>query len=73
MSERKVYKKLLAIELRKMGFKIIRTEVNPYKPIFDVYIFEDSPRLDEAFSVALKRVEEYKQIKAMQVYGNSKE
>lgn len=60
MGERRIYKKLLAIELRKLGFRILRTEVNPYKPIYDVYIFEDTPSLDEAFSIALKKVEEQK-------------
>lgn len=35
----KVFTKKIAIELRKLGYQILRTEPNFNKPEFDVYIF----------------------------------
>lgn len=50
MNEKIIYSKWLAYELRKLGFKIIRTDINPNFPQFDVYVFEDSPRLLQEMS-----------------------
>lgn len=36
-----IYTKWVAYELRKQGFRIIRTEINPNKPQFDCWVFED--------------------------------
>jgi hypothetical protein len=38
----KIFKKSIAIKLRKKGFKVIKTEPNYKKPEFDVYFFEDT-------------------------------
>ena len=39
---KRIYTKSVALELRKRGFKIIRTEPNENKPEFDVYVFEET-------------------------------
>lgn len=52
--EKKIYTKKLALELRRRGFSIIRTEPNYKKPQFDVYIFRDTP----AFEKAMKEIQE---------------
>lgn len=39
----KIFSRAIAIELRKRGFKIIKTEPNYKKPEFDVYFFENTP------------------------------
>ena len=46
---KRIYTKSVALELRKRGFRIIRTEPNENKPEFDVYIFEET----ENFKAAL--------------------
>lgn len=40
-----IYAKWMAYELRKKGFKILRTEPNPVKPEFDCWVFENSDEL----------------------------
>lgn len=45
-----IYSKWLAIELRRLGFKIIRTDVNDNHPQYDTYIFEDTPQLQRAIT-----------------------
>lgn len=45
MPEKKIYTKWLAYKLRTLGHKIIRTEVNPEHPEFDVWVFVDTPKL----------------------------
>ena len=37
-----IYSKWLAYALRKQGFKLIRTEINPNFPQFDCWVFEDN-------------------------------
>ena len=49
-NEKKIFNRRLALELRKRGFEIIRTEPNFYKPEFDVYIFIDSVELQSALT-----------------------
>lgn len=46
----RIYTRRIAVELRKKGFNIIKTEVNERFPQYDVYLFYDSPSLREAFS-----------------------
>ena len=41
----KVYTRWLALELRKLGFKIVGTDINEYHPQFDVWFFEDTEEL----------------------------
>ena len=48
MSERKtyrIYSRWLAYELRKLGFKIVGTDINEYHPEFKVWLFEDNEEL----------------------------
>jgi hypothetical protein len=45
-----IYARWLAYELRKQGFRIIRTEPNEQKPQYDVYIFENCEDLQIAIS-----------------------
>ena len=44
-NEQTIYSKRLAFELRKLGFKILRTGVNEKFPQFNTYIFENSAEL----------------------------
>lgn len=51
MPERKIYKiytRWLAYELRKLGFKILGTDINEYHPEYTVWLFEDSEELQHA-------------------------
>lgn len=45
MEEKKIYSKWVAIKLRQLGHKILRTDVNPNRPELDVWIFENSQQL----------------------------
>ena len=47
MKTKTIYTKRLAYELRKLGFKILRTEPNQKNPFFDNYIFEWTPTIDK--------------------------
>lgn len=40
-----IFSKWLAYELRKQGFRLIRTDVNRNYPQFDCWVFEDSADL----------------------------
>ena len=42
MKEKVIYTKWLAYGLRKQGFKLLRTEINPNFPQFDCWVFEDN-------------------------------
>lgn len=48
--EKIVYMPWIAAELRKQGFQILRVEVNPRKPQYDCYVFEDSEAFRQAFT-----------------------
>ena len=50
LSEKRIYTKRVAYELRKRGFKILRVEPNENKPEFDVWIFEVTPKFTEALT-----------------------
>lgn len=43
-----IYTRRIAYELKKIGFPIVKVEVNPNKPEFDCYVFEESTELIEA-------------------------
>lgn len=45
----RVYTRWIAVELRKLGFKIIGTDVNEYNPEFKVWIFEETEEFLQAF------------------------
>lgn len=49
MKEFRIFKRQLALDLRRAVFKIVRVEPNEMKPYFDTYYFEDT----EAFRQAL--------------------
>lgn len=57
METKIIYSRNVAYELRKKGFKILRTEPNPRKPQFDLYVFEASPELFEAMGKMSKKGE----------------
>ena len=44
----RIYTRWLAVELRKLGFKIISTDINEYHPEYTVWIFENSQKLQQA-------------------------
>ena len=46
--EKIIYSKWLAYELRKQGFRIIRTEINRNHPNLDCWVFEDNTDLQIA-------------------------
>lgn len=45
MNEYTIYSKWLAYELRKQGFKLIRTGINKNFPQYNTYIFENTIEL----------------------------
>lgn len=45
----KCYSAKMAQYFCRLGFQILRTEVNYKKPQYDVYIFEDTPSIRLAF------------------------
>ena len=50
---KKIYSSKIAGILYRQGFKIIGTETNPRKPWLDVFIFEETDALKEAFDKIL--------------------
>lgn len=56
LNEKKIFNRRLALELRKRGFDIIKTEPNFYKPEFNVYIFNNS----DEFQLALTEITQKK-------------
>ena len=58
MKEKIIFTKKMAYELRKRGFKILRTEPDINRPEFDNYVFEDSDELQKAMAeISNKRYE----------------
>lgn len=43
-----IFSRWLAYELRKQGFRIIRTDINKNYPQYNVWVFEDSEDLQIA-------------------------
>lgn len=60
-SEYTIYSKWLAYELRKQGFKIIRTEINPNFPQFNCWVFENNTDLQLAIVCLTKDRKQNKQ------------
>lgn len=63
MNQKIIYAKWLAIALRKRGHQIVKTEVNPTKPQFDIWYFNYTPELDKDIGelTALKKDKEYEE------------
>lgn len=55
MKEKNIYSRRIAVELRKLGFKILRVDVNWKKPNFDVWVFEDTEALQRALAYITNR------------------
>lgn len=55
MNEYTIYTKWVAYELRKRGFQIIRTDINPNKPQFSCWIFPKSKELLAALTEITNR------------------
>lgn len=58
--EQIIYTKWLAYELRKQGFRIIRTEINPNFPQFICWVFENCEDLQIAIRYLTRRKKESK-------------
>lgn len=43
-----IYSQKVAVELRKRGFKIVKTEPNNKFPQYDMYGFENTPEFQKA-------------------------
>lgn len=50
-----IYTRWLAVELRKQGFRIIRTEINERFPQYDCWVFENNTDLQIAIGYLTKR------------------
>lgn len=50
---KKIYSSKIAGILCRQGFKIIGTEPNPRKPWLDVFLFENTEALNQAFNEIL--------------------
>lgn len=56
MELKEIYSLKMAIYLRKRGLQIVDTGINPYKPEFETWFFEDSPELTEAMDDYMNNV-----------------
>lgn len=52
---KKIYSSKIAGQLCRRGFKVIKTEPNPHKPWLDVFIFEETDALNQAFDEILTK------------------
>ena len=50
MPKKIIYTKRVAYQLRKWGFPIVKVDINPNKPQFDCYLFEDTEELQKALT-----------------------
>ncbi len=50
-----IYSKRVALELRKLGFRLLGTGINENFPQFNTYIFENSSELQRALAQFTKR------------------
>lgn len=55
MEEKIIYSKRVAYELRKLGFRIIRLDVNPHFPQFNTYVFLNTLEFQEALDKLLSK------------------
>lgn len=53
---KKVFSSKIANQLCHMGFKIIGTEPNMIKPQYDVFLFEETEELLEAFDQIMRKM-----------------
>lgn len=51
-----IYTRRFAAALREMGFSIVKVGVNPNKPEFDCYFFEDSEEFRQALTELTKKL-----------------
>ncbi len=49
-TERIIYSKKLALELRKQGFVLLRTGINENFPQYNTFIFQNHEKLQEAIN-----------------------
>lgn len=56
MNEYTIYSKWLALELRRRGFKLLRTGINNNFPQYNTYIFEDSEQLQKTITALTRKV-----------------
>lgn len=49
-----IYSKRIAYGLRKLGFRMLKTDINPYRPELTCYIFPQSDELEAAMGKILK-------------------
>lgn len=56
MNTKEIYSLKMAVYLRKQGFKIVDTGVNPYKPEFETWFFEDTDEFEQAISDYMNHV-----------------
>lgn len=54
MKEKIIYTRWVAYELRKKGFPIVRVEINPNKPQFDCWVFDETAELLQALLAITK-------------------
>ena len=59
---KRIYTKSVALELRRRGFRIIRTEPNENHPEFDVYVFESNQGLKDALTEITNSRSDYMKI-----------
>ena len=50
-----IYTKRVAIALQKLGFAIVKVGINPNKPEFNCYFFEDSVEFQSALRELTKK------------------
>lgn len=50
-----IYTKRLAIALQNLGFAIVKVGINPNKPEFNCYFFEDSQEFQSALRELTKK------------------
>lgn len=50
MKEKIIYTKRIALELRRRGFELLKTDINENFPQYITYIFEETPELLQALS-----------------------
>jgi hypothetical protein len=59
----KVYSRKVALELRRLGYRILFTEPNENHPQFDVYVFENKGNVEKEMARIGRQIKEEKEIK----------
>lgn len=60
MNEKMIFNRRIAIELRKQGFKLIKTIPNHNNPKYDVYIFDDGDEINRRWNEIIEKINKYK-------------